>query len=270
MSLAPDVFRQGLAAWVSSPRVQAAWREGEGEEPLDGWGWEWEWREEEVGGGHGMPFASLCLTRTHRVKKEEEEDGEAEALELELENYGKTKGEQEGGGEDGEKDACALPMPPPSATVNVSETEMVVVDWELHIVYNEIYHTPALWLKATRSDGVPLTGEEVARLCGVGVVEGEGEEEGGWTVLSQDEHPILGQPFFFLHPCGTPGRMTRLLIVERRVGEEEEEEEEKKARVGLVYLVKWFGLVAAVLGLRFPPQFVRAMLSCCKCNDVMM
>lgn len=264
MSLAPDVFRHGLAAWVSSPRVQAAWKEGGGEEPPDGWGWEWEWREEEVGGRRGTPFASLCLTRTHRVKGEEEESGEAEAFELELESYANTGGGEEGAGEgvgeDGEEDACALPTLSPSSIASV--TEMVVVDWELHIVYNEIYNTPTLWLKATRSDGVPLRREEVARLCGVGVGEGEGEEEGGWTVLSQDEHPTLGRPFIFLHPCGTPGRMARLLtVMGEMVGEQEDDDnEEKNTRVGLTYLVKWFGLVAPVLGLRFPPPFVQAML----------
>lgn len=259
MSLSSDVFRHGLSAWVSSPRVQAAWKEGGGEELPDGWGWEWEWREEEVGGRQGMPFASLCLTRTHRVKEDEAEE---EGIDSEPEDYGKTEvGGEEAGlageGEDGEEDACALPMLPPTSIT--SETEMVVVDWELHIVYNEIYNTPTLWLKATRSDGVPLTREKVARLCGVGVGEGEGEEEGGWTVLSQDEHPILGQPFFFLHPCGTPSRMARLLIVGEGGGEDDDDE--KKTRAELTYLVKWFGLVAAVLGLRFPPPFVQALLS---------
>jgi len=223
-----------------------------------------------VGGGQGMPVASLCLTRMHRVTEEERED---EVLDLELERYGKTGGGgggEEAGlageGEDAEEDACAL-LPPTSIT---SETEIVVVDWELHIVYNEIYNTPALWLKATRSDGVPLTREEVARLCGVGVGEGEGEEEGGWTVLSQDEHPILGQPFFFLHPCGTPGRMTRLLMVVDGEGVGKDGDgDEKKTQAGLTYLIKWFGLVAAVLGLRFPPPFVQAMLSLFNFNDVM-
>ena len=264
MSLPSDVFRHGLAAWVSSPCVQTAWKEGGGEELPGGWRWEWEWREEEVGGRQGMPVASLCLTRTHRVTEEEREE---EVLDLELERYGKKEvrvGGEEAGlageGEDAEEDACALPMLPPTSIT--SETEMVVVDWELHIVYNEIYNTPALWLKATRSDGVPLTREEVARLCGVGVGEGEGEEEGGWTVLSQDEHPILGQPFFFLHPCGTPGRMTRLLMVVDGEGVGKNEDgDEKKTRAGLTYLIKWFGLVAAVLGLRFPPPFVQALLS---------
>eukprot|EP00624_Nannochloropsis_granulata_P001569 evm.model.NODE_1774_length_14472_cov_27.124170.5 len=225
-------------------------------EPPDGWSWEWEWREKEVGGGRGMPFASLCLTRSHRLQKEvgKEEEGKR-CRSLVPEGYGIAKADEKGV-EGEEEDPCALPMLPPTSIP--SETEMVVADWELHIVYDEIYNTPTLWLKATRSDGVPLTREEVACLCRVGVGEGGEERGGGRTVLSQDEHPILGQPFFFLHPCGTPGRMARLLIEGERVGEDDDET--KKAQIGLTYLVKWFSLVAPVLGLSFPPTFVQAML----------
>lgn len=256
MFLAPDVFRHGLSAWTSSPHAQAAWKEGGGEEPPDGWSWEWEWKEKEVGGRRGMPFSTLCLTRSHHLQKEmgKEEEGKR-CRNLVPEGYGITNREEEGI-EGGEEDPCVLPMLP--LTFTSSETEMIVADWELHIVYDEIYNIPALWFKATRSDGVPLTREEVACLCGVSVGEGGGGRGGELTVLSQDDHPILGQPFFFLHPCGTPGRMARLLIARERIGEDSDDG--KKALIGLTYLVKWFGLVAPFLGLRFPPPFVQAML----------
>lgn len=207
-------------------------------------------------------YACLVLTRFHAPslpsvgKKGEEEEENVTATEAQA-----VKVEEE-------EDPCTLPQ-------NTTTQTHTAIDWTFHILYSEIYATPTLWFRAVRADGVPLTGDEIgALLMGVRVSDGgaaageegvgagvgmrvEGEQQERWTVLSQDEHPLLGFSYYFLHPCGTPARMAHLMSVERDGAGEEEERQR-----GLVYLVKWFGLVVApLLGLPYPMQFCQRVIN---------
>jgi hypothetical protein len=207
-----------------------------------------------------------------RGEEEEEEDGNLAAAEAK-----KVEVEEEA------EDPCTLPH----NTTTHTHTH-TPIDWTFHILYSDVYATPTLWFRAARADGVPLTGDEIAALLKLGVDvcdggaggDGAGEERVGvgvgvgakvgggqqqqqerWTVLSQDEHPLLGSSYYFLHPCGTPARMAHLVKVEKEK-ENEEGGEERRREKGLVYLVKWFGLVAPLLGLPFPMQFCQRVIGC--------
>lgn len=166
------------------------------------------------------------------------------------------------------------------------------MDWEFHIVYSEVFRVPGLWLAAAWPDGRPLTEVELARALprppDVAFAAEDGQqrqwEEGSgghrahatsqqprqvverWTMLSQDEHPVLGRPFCCLHPCGTAARMRHLGCPAPVAGTPPNGacggDDDNGAVRGMVYLIRWFGLVAPVVGLPYPAAFVqRALLA---------
>jgi ubiquitin-like-conjugating enzyme ATG10 len=160
-------------------------------------------------------------------------------------------------------DACLVPT-------NPDAPPHALLDWEFHIVYSEVFRVPSLWLAAAWPDGRPLTQAELARalptppdvaLADSAQARGEVPQQvvERWTMLSQDEHPVLGRPFCSLHPCGTAGRMRHLLLPARPHAEEGcskgdggHDSSIISSSKGLEYLIKWFGLVAPVVGLPYP------------------
>lgn len=76
-----------------------------------------------------------------------------------------------------------------------SKTENLV--WEYHILYSPSYSVPVLYFNVRNTAGKLLQLEEVwAKLNVPREVFSE-----KWSFVTQQEHPIMLRPFFFLHPC---------------------------------------------------------------------
>lgn len=115
----------------------------------------------------------------------------------------------------------------------VNETETVVC--EFHIVYHTIYQTPVLYFRASRLDGSPVrVDEHVSRLQLPG-------SKATSTFVSMEEHPVLGTPFWFLHPCETTAAM-ELLLKQRSDKSTADPLQQQQAP----YLLAWLSLVAPV------------------------
>ncbi|KAG9353571.1 hypothetical protein JZ751_011690 [Albula glossodonta] len=69
------------------------------------------------------------------------------------------------------------------------------------------------------------------------------ESKASRAVHKQQEHPLIGQPFFFLHPCRTADFMRPLLQVAHA--------ENRK----LNYIVSWLSVVGPVVGLDVPLSY---------------
>lgn len=70
-----------------------------------------------------------------------------------------------------------------------------------HVVYNESYRVPMLFLQGRLPDGRPLQWNSVLHDLPVGSQHISNESR--WTFLTQEDHPLLHRPWFALHPCGT-------------------------------------------------------------------
>ncbi|KAG7385907.1 E2-like conjugating enzyme atg10 [Phytophthora pseudosyringae] len=110
---------------------------------------------------------------------------------------------------------------------------------EFHIVYHTIYQTPVLYFRALTVDGTPLPADTVTQ-----DVQLPGSS-GRSTVVAMEEHPVLGKPFSFLHPCETAAAMQllqgQLQYSDRAV-----------ASLGVEvphYLASWLSLVQPLTGL---------------------
>ncbi|XP_046389779.1 ubiquitin-like-conjugating enzyme ATG10 [Ischnura elegans] len=76
--------------------------------------------------------------------------------------------------------------------------------WEHHVVYSASYRVPVIYFNAWRSSGELLSLEEIWHEVHRSFAEvGDSIGPDMWELVSQQEHPVLGKPFFVLHPCRT-------------------------------------------------------------------
>lgn len=69
--------------------------------------------------------------------------------------------------------------------------------WEYHILYSTSYSVPVLYFNVRNTAGKLLPLGDVWNILNVS----KEELKDKWTFVSQQEHPILLRPYFYLHPC---------------------------------------------------------------------
>ncbi|XP_048359708.1 ubiquitin-like-conjugating enzyme ATG10 isoform X2 [Sphaerodactylus townsendi] len=112
------------------------------------------------------------------------------------------------------------------------------IRYEYHILYSCSYQAPVLYFRACFLDGRPLTLDEIWN--GVHECYKERLWQGPWETITQQEHPLLGQPFFVLHPCRTNEFMASMLSTSH------------KANRSTNYIISWLSIVGPVVGLHLP------------------
>ncbi|KAG0718679.1 Ubiquitin-like-conjugating enzyme ATG10 [Chionoecetes opilio] len=81
--------------------------------------------------------------------------------------------------------------------------------YDYHIVYSLSHSVPVLYFNAWHASGQLLTLDEVWE--GVEATHREPILNNKWGTLTQTEHPLLGRPYFQLHPCNTAKLMAQVL-----------------------------------------------------------
>nr|AWV66634.1 ubiquitin-like--conjugating enzyme ATG10 [Brachionus rotundiformis] len=69
-----------------------------------------------------------------------------------------------------------------------------------HIIYSESYAVPVLYLNISKSNGSIFKYDEIYSFYNLNQVSNY--QESG-LILTQQEHPLLFKPFYFMHPCKT-------------------------------------------------------------------
>ncbi|XP_040911500.1 ubiquitin-like-conjugating enzyme ATG10 [Toxotes jaculatrix] len=123
----------------------------------------------------------------------------------------------------------------------VSEGSSQVLQCEYHILYSCSYCTPVLYFRAFTLEGRSLSLEEVwssvhpnLRLP---------LQNSPLSTITQQEHPLLGQPFFMLHPCRTEDFMRPVLKAA----------EDQNRTVN--YVLLWLSVVGPLVGLDIPLKY---------------
>ncbi|XP_069912477.1 ubiquitin-like-conjugating enzyme ATG10 isoform X9 [Oryctolagus cuniculus] len=119
-----------------------------------------------------------------------------------------------------------------------------VIRYEYHVLYSCSFQVPVLYFRASFLDGRPLTLEDIWE--GVHECYRTRLLQGPWDTITQQEHPILGQPFFVLHPCKTNEFMTPVL------------KNPQKINRNINYVTSWLSVVGPVVGLNLPLSYAQA------------
>jgi ubiquitin-like-conjugating enzyme ATG10 len=84
----------------------------------------------------------------------------------------------------------------------------MMVLYEFHIVYQTIYQTPVLYFQVTSLDGLPIPFSTSSQNNHGLLLPGTNQKR---LLISMEMHPVIGLPFYFLHPCETSNAMELLL-----------------------------------------------------------
>ncbi|NXM67592.1 ATG10 enzyme, partial [Serilophus lunatus] len=122
-------------------------------------------------------------------------------------------------------------------------TAAEVIRYEYHVLYSSSYQVPVLYFRACFLDGRALTLDEIWR--SVHACYQDRLQEGPWDTVTQQEHPILGQPFFVLHPCRTNEFISAVLTGPRRHNRHTN------------YITLWLSSVGPVVGLNLPLSYAK-------------
>ncbi|TMW56273.1 hypothetical protein Poli38472_008921 [Pythium oligandrum] len=126
--------------------------------------------------------------------------------------------------------------------------EMVL--FEFHIVFHVVYQTPVLYFRAANVDGSPVR-IDANQYRNLHIPGGNART----ALISLEEHPVLGTPFYFLHPCETSSAMGLLLdpATSTAAGNAHASQEDENAssikkieQPEPLYLLAWLSLVQVV------------------------
>lgn len=87
-----------------------------------------------------------------------------------------------------------------SASEIINEEENCTVHVEYHILHSVSYQVPVLYFNAAFSNGQSLVLEDIWELLSSDFVSQKADR---WRLVTQQEHPYLGRPFYHIHPCHT-------------------------------------------------------------------
>ncbi len=125
-----------------------------------------------------------------------------------------------------------------------------IVSFVYHIVYSDSYNVPVLYLNAFKSSGLQLNSEEFKQLFMAHEQISHQSAESRLhlvNLLSQQEHPLVFKPFYFLHPCKTAEWMQATKI---------ECNIEASVTLGKInYTLKWMSFVFFALNIDFNLKF---------------
>ncbi|XP_071844066.1 ubiquitin-like-conjugating enzyme ATG10 isoform X2 [Apostichopus japonicus] len=139
--------------------------------------------------------------------------------------------------EDEEDDDAERELEDDQATLVTERCD--TISMEYHVVYSESYQVPVLYFNAFHSDGKLLSLNEIWDR--VPSLHRQRIEHDKWTVITQQEHPIFGRPFFQLHPCHTEDLMKQVLP--------------NSSKSKSNYIVTWLSSVGPLVGLHLPLVF---------------
>ncbi len=113
---------------------------------------------------------------------------------------------------------------------------------EYHVVHSVSYQVPILYFNASYTNGRPLPLNDIWRLLSLRFVSTDANK---WGLLTQQEHPYLGQPFYHIHPCHSAEVMDKALQCSLAL--------EGQGRGN--YLITWLSTFALLVGLELPIEY---------------
>ena len=92
---------------------------------------------------------------------------------------------------------------------DASDSSNVTCQLEYHVLYSPSYCVPVMYFNAYKPNGQLLALDDLWSAVRARTRH-DLQPESLWTFLTQQEHPILGRPYFFVHPCHTADLMKQI------------------------------------------------------------
>ncbi|XP_059915779.1 ubiquitin-like-conjugating enzyme ATG10 isoform X1 [Gadus macrocephalus] len=187
----------------------------------DGWSWE-QWQHSEEGYLKKTSLRSVTITSNNAAESGVPEEADPYPTLEEKLSAGDVSSDVRSDLEG--DDACVQ-----------AAASGVVLQHEYHVLFSCSFGVPVLYFRVFDLEGRSLCLEQVWD-----IVRRNSRmrlQQSPWNTITQQEHPMLGQPFFVLHPCKTEEFMGPVVRAA--------EAENRKVN----YVVTWLSVVGPLVGL---------------------
>ncbi|CAG8445848.1 14602_t:CDS:2 [Ambispora leptoticha] len=148
-----------------------------------------------------------------------------------------------------------------NSALRLSNEDCLTIDY--NILYSPTYKVPVLYFNAYNADGSILNLDQLYTTLIEPSRLNDLRTAGFNGGLSQQDHPTLQLPFFFLHPCETATLMRTIALAPPSITNESESQEinnnVKEEFAGIIpidgYLRSWLSLVGPVVGTKVTPGY---------------
>ena len=138
--------------------------------------------------------------------------------------------------------------------VDLADSLNEIYTFTYHVVFSESFAVPVLYLNVSKSNGSLLTHEEIYEYFNLTKSTSDPVYD---LIITQQEHPLLFKPFYFVHPCHTADWMSS--ISQTATQEEEETGEAKKLTKGFKHLdnytLTWLSFVFASFNITLDTKY---------------
>ncbi|CUS13801.1 unnamed protein product [Tuber aestivum] len=120
---------------------------------------------------------------------------------------------------------------------------------EYQILLSRAYQLPILYFNLhppSSTAQIPASLQQVYEKLTSATTRDALKSVGVQGAISQTDHPVLGVPYYFVHPCNTAAAMGEWQLRRRDWGEGREDFDAEK------YLAVWIGVVGSAVGLFLP------------------
>lgn len=143
------------------------------------------------------------------------------------------------------------------AYTNTAEPESVPLSCEYHVIYDPAYQVPVLYFTASYPTGKLVPLGELWSLLPAGRLT---SETGRWDMLTDKEHPLLGRPFYHIHPCHTSKTMATVLL--------SSDNHMSQSGCHENYILTWLSMFGPVIGMELSLEYGKLLLDSDKASKV--
>lgn len=145
------------------------------------------------------------------------------------------------------------------ATLTHNNDDDVLFEWSFQVHYHDTWGVPVLYFQAHHYD----TGKRCTRadlLDDLGVDHRSGGGNGGGFedefFVSEEEHPLTGTPWCYLHPCRTEARLSLLLLGKEIEEDGDNNDEHSSSSPHPLLLASWLSMILPAVKCKVPiPTF---------------
>jgi len=133
--------------------------------------------------------------------------------------------------------------------------EQDIYTFTFHVVYSESYSVPVLYLNVSKSNGSLLTHDELYSYFNLSKLL-KGQDSVYDLVMTQQEHPLLFKPFYFVHPCRSADWMKIIATNKSIEGEREKEKSGDYSHHNLEnYTLTWLSFVFSSFNINLDTKY---------------
>ena len=136
--------------------------------------------------------------------------------------------------------------------VKIEDSIDEIYTFTYHIIFSDSFAVPVLYLNVSKSSGCLLTHDELYSYYNLlKPSDSQIERDPVYDlVITQQEHPILFKPFYFVHPCKTADWMS---LIARANSQEEDVQE--KLRNCENYTLTWMSFVFSSFNIKLDTKY---------------